>query len=328
MLKYSSKLGTSNALGHFKKHEASEGTVTLDKFFIKKKSIVSAADKSNLIEAGVKFVSKDLRPFAAIKGEGMMDLAHTLWNMGAKYGQISRNELVEVMPCPPAISNNVRTKAQQQRGEMLTLLTAAVDQNPFISITCDVWQDNYRRISYLGVTIHYYNDEVKLCDQIISLQALDWKRKKDAPFIKETTKRVLLSNGIPFDPDKVIFVTDRGSNMKKAFRGFSRLNCFPHFLNNTAKEACKIDFIADTIKLCSDLVRYIKISGLNNEFEIPVKSAAPTRFNSYLVMIDSLIKNWDQLVELLNRENESERLEGIDKNEIVPGNIQTLVRFW
>lgn len=123
----------------------------------------------------------------------------------------------------------------------------------------------------------------------------------------------LSSNGIPFDSDRVIFITDRGSNMKKALRDFTRINCFPHFLNNTSKEACKIDLIENCIKQCSDLVRYMKISGHNNELAKSLKSASPTRFNSNIMMVSSIIDNWNQLETLLHRENESNRIRDIDK---------------
>lgn len=100
--------------------------------------------------------------------------------------------------------------------------------------------------------------------------------------------------------------------MKKAFKDFERINCFPHFPNNVVKEACKIDYIKSTIDSCSDLVRYLKISGHNNEFDKAMKSAVPTRFNSVLDMIDSMIENWQKLNEILIRENELHRLHNID----------------
>lgn len=195
---------------------------------------------------------------------------------------------------------------------MLQHLSNAVQRNPFIGITCDIWQDKYRRISYLGVTAHFLNDDSNLCDQLIALQALDWRQKKDANFIRLTIKKVLEDKNVPCDPHKIVFIADRGGNIKKALRDFSRINCFPHFLNNVAKEACKIDLIKTIITACADLVRYIKISGHYNEFKRSLKSPVSTRFHSILVMIDMIVENWDQLVELMDRENESVRLEDID----------------
>lgn len=94
--------------------------------------------------------------------------------------------------------------------------------------------------------------------------------------------------------------------------GFQRINCFPHFINNVVKAACKIDYIKASLKSCSKLVRYMKISGHNNELGKSVKSAGNTRFNSNLTMVDSIIGNWESLNRILERENETSRLDDID----------------
>lgn len=120
-----------------KKHEATGQTVTMDKFVLKRKTAISAADKTKLIDAGVNLVSKDLRPFAFVEGEGMIDLARTLWNLGAIYGSVSNEEMIDIMPCTRAISKNVRIKAKDKKNEMHTLLLRAVEKCPFIAVTCD-----------------------------------------------------------------------------------------------------------------------------------------------------------------------------------------------
>lgn len=316
-MKYSAKSGTSNALAHAKKHETTQNIVTVDKFMLKRKATISAIDKAKLINAGVDMVSKDLRPFASIQGEGMIDFSHTLWNLGAKYGAVSNDEMIDIMPCPQAIGKNVRIKAKVKKDQMHGLLLKAVEYSPFIAITCDVWQDNYKRISYLGVTAHFYSEDLKLCDQVIALKPLDWNKKKDHAFIKQTVRDVIETCKIPFDKNKIIFITDRGSNMKKALKDFIRLNCFPHFVNNVAKESCKIDIIKNNIAACGDLVRFMKISGHNNQLEKSLKSSSPTRFNSVLATVDSIIENWDQLEIILMQENETERLDKIDKTVLL-----------
>lgn len=310
VLAFSPKSGTGNAIVHLKKHESA--AVTMDNFVVKKGITVSRADKTNLIETCVDFVAKDMRPFETLNGEGLLDFARNIWNLGVKYGSISREEIADIIPHPTTVSNNATKKANVKKCQMRSLLHAAVEWNPFVAITCDVWQDDYRKLSYLGVTAHFHNQNQTLCDQIIALQPLDSKRKKDHAYIRETTKDVLEKKGLPFDPEKVVFVTDRGGNMKKGLRGFQRLNCFPHFTNNIVKASCKIDYIRDILKACSELVRYMKISGHNNELETTVKAPVNTRFNSYLRMSDSIIENWEALKQILERENETSRLDRID----------------
>lgn len=100
--------------------------------------------------------------------------------------------------------------------------------------------------------------------------------------------------------------------MKKGLTGFQRLNCFPHFINNVVKQACKIDYIKSILSACSDLVRFMKISGHNNELEKSLKSSVSTRFNSNLIMVDSILENWGGLNVILAREHETSRLDDID----------------
>lgn len=196
---------------------------------------------------------------------------------------------------------------------MVKTLSEALAKNIFIAATCDIWQDDYRRIPYLGVTIHYFNDQMQLCDQLIAIQPLDPTREKNAAYVKEVVCKALEEKGISFDPAKIIFVTDRGGNIKKALEDFIRLNCFPHFINNIVRESCKIDTIKNVLERCNCLVRYIKISGLNEEFKPTIKSAVITRFNSVLTMIESILLNWDRLNEILCQENEIGRISEISE---------------
>lgn len=298
---------------HKEKHQNEKpvGTSTLDKFVAVKSTHISAFDKDKLTESAAKFVSKDLRPLGVVEGEGLIDFAHSLWNLGAKYGHASKEDVSKSIPSANSVRNKIRNDAKVKKDVMKSILSQVCERSPFLAVTCDVWQDNYRRISYLGVTIHF-SVNGKLCDQLLAVKPLDWRRKKDHEYIKQAARIILEEKNIPFDPVKVIFITDRGSNMKKAFKDFERLNCFPHFVNNIVKEACKIDRIKTLIENCSDLVRYLKISGHNNEFQKTMKSAVPTRFNSVLEMIQSIIENWSKVNEILTRENETHRLLGID----------------
>lgn len=174
VIKYNARNGTSNALIHIQKHEKSENESTIDNYFVKQSVTISSTDKQCLIESAVKFVSKDLRPFAAVEGEGLQDFARSLWNMGSKYGCVTKEEISNVIPCRSTVSNQVRKIANTKKIQMSSILSKICTDSPFVAVTCDVWQDNYRRISYLGATIHFY-DKGNLCDQILAMKPLDWK---------------------------------------------------------------------------------------------------------------------------------------------------------
>lgn len=312
VFRYNTKNGTSNPLQHFKqRHDSSQEN--LDNFVEKKRSFsMTSSERDRLIRASVQYVTKDIRPYKAIEGEGMIDLLHTIWNLGEKYGSVARNELTEILPCATTVSRQVRKLAKEKKEDLTRRLSSIFSKSLFIGITCDIWQDDYKHLSYLAITSHFYGNQMSLCDQLIAMPPLEPGQKKDANFIKRVLKLFLEERGIPFDAEKLIFVTDRGANIKKALDVSTRINCFPHFINNTVKHACKTDILETLLSACKKLVRYIKISGLNNEFEISIKCSVTTRFNSTLTMIESILLNWRKLNEILVQKNETQRLENID----------------
>lgn len=89
VLAFSPKSGTGNAISHLKKHSSVPAAVPIDNFVIKRRIIISPADKSDVIESCVNFVAMDMRPFATLNGEGILDYTNTIWNLGAKYGSVS-----------------------------------------------------------------------------------------------------------------------------------------------------------------------------------------------------------------------------------------------
>lgn len=42
----------------------------------------------------------------------------------------------------------------------------------------------------------------------------------------------------------------------------------------------------------------------------------PTRFNTYFMMLESILLNWDRLYEVLFEKNELDRLENIQKQQV------------
>lgn len=221
-------------------------------------------------------------------------------------------DIRSILPSAVTVSRYVKKNAELKKNILRSILTRMLTCCLFMGVTCDIWMDDYRRISYLALTVHFYTDSMKLCDQVISIAPMDVTIHKNAAYVKDCIKKALESNGLPFDHNKLVFVTDRGSNIKKALDNFTRLNCFPHFVNNTVQQTCKVDVISKIIDRCAKLVKYFKISGLNNELRVSLKSIIKTRFNYVLATIDSILANWDQINEILERENEMNRIESID----------------
>lgn len=109
VLKYTS----SNVLLHIKKHVKPKQTI--DDFFGSERGAqLTLGDKELLLEASVNFVCKDLRPYASLEGEGMLDIAHAIWNLGAKYGAMSKDQIRSILPSAVTVSRHVKKKSRNK----------------------------------------------------------------------------------------------------------------------------------------------------------------------------------------------------------------------
>ena len=80
--------------------------------------------------------------------------------------------------------------------------------------------------------------------------------------------------------------------------------------------------VGSVITACKSLVSYIKRSGLNNKLASTLKQANDTRWNSLLVMLESIKKAKDELKNLLEIIHKQEKFEKIDLNV-----VEVLVHF-
>lgn len=126
--------------------------------------------------------------------------------------------------------------------------------------------------------------------------------------------------------ENLVFISDRGGNIRLALKDFIRLNCFPHFSHSICKYACQVDSVKKLIDNCASLVKYFKFNGLNNMLEESLKSAISTRFNYVFMMLSSIDKQWDVIKGILMQRGELARIAGIDR-ECVKGLLAFLDPF-
>lgn len=298
VLRYDSKkLGNNHLKAHIDSHKA---TNSIHRFVTKEKEI-SSADRRAVLESFIDFVTLDLRPYNAVNGDGMIRLLQTFMRLGSIHGCLDQKAIQRVLP---ALRDELKAALLNERN---------------ISITLDLWQDKYKRISYLGMTSHYYieiNNAIMLQDKIICMQPCEPGLVKDADFIRRKIRNKLDDLKINDFFDKITFITDRGSNIRKALNDVQRLNCFPHFFNNIVKAACKIDVVKSIIDRCKSLVRYFKITGSNNRLPTALISGCETRFNYIHFTFKSILCNWDKIDEILRGLNEIGRLQCIVYSEL------------
>lgn len=310
VMRYNTSNGTKTILNHIQKHE--------DKTCSVENSVrsISVVDKKKVLNASIKFVTKDLRPYTAVEGSGFLEFVETVWNLGANLGTVSREKLIEILPARQTVSSNIKMKADDVRNYLKVKLNAVFEEFKSIPMTTDIWTDNYKHISYVGLTAHFYDDDGNLCDRIIGMRALDSAVCKDNVYIRKIIEEMLDKYELKDKFEHLTFVTDRGGNVCVALNCATRLNCATHFNNNSVKAACDIDIVKDQIAECKSLVTYFKSTGLNNLLESSLKQALDIRFNSVCNMFDSILKNRSKIKEILEDRNEDHRLHNVRFNQV------------
>ena len=155
---YTYTSGTTTTLQHHMKTcklQTSSNQLTIQKIFPNRK--IHESLKTNIIKAASLYVIKDLRPFTAIEGSGFEMLANELILTGVKYGNVQAKD---ILPRAQTISNHIKDEEALAREKLQKLLRPVIDSlSPAISYTTDIWTDRYMAKSWLGLTLHWINNE-------------------------------------------------------------------------------------------------------------------------------------------------------------------------
>lgn len=99
----------------------------------------------------------------------------------------------------------------------------------------------------------------------------------------------------------VTFLSDRGANIRYGLirEGFVRLTCYAHIVHNLVMHMLEDPCLQEIIKLCTRLCSYVKNSGLNSQLKTSLKLYTPTRWSSLFMMLDAIIKMYQDVYNLL-----------------------------
>jgi hypothetical protein len=124
----------------------------------------------------------------------------------------------------------------------------------------------------LGVTLSFIKDGEHV-DCALAFQGSGYE-SNTGERILERTKQVFAEYSFEIIETRVSFVTDRGSNMIKAYENFTRLNCVDHLLNNILQAAeTESPALQEALSKCNRIVTYVKKIGAaynvnNNRFNL------------------------------------------------------------
>lgn len=177
----------------------------------------------------------------------------------------------------------------------------------------DCWMDNEKKTTYFGLTVHYtstVDDQIVLNDRVLLIRELSAETTKSGEYLRSKIIEYLTE----FDlldclEKKLIFISDRGTNMVSSVRFYENIHCFAHLLNNTLSKVFKKDphkSIAEQswsfckVQAVTAIVKYFKSSALATRFKPTLKSNVSTRWNSVYNMLESFIHHWDLINEILH----------------------------
>lgn len=194
------------------------------------------------------------------------------------------------------------------------ILAAVTEWGGAFSI--DNWTDKSRKNTFFGMTVHFIEklpNGFVLHDRIMCVRDLHVD-VKDGEYIRSKLIEYLESFSLDWLIDKFVFVSDRGSNVKKALEPYNAVRCFAHMVNNLVNHMMKDTFVGlDAVK---SLVGYFKRSGLNSLLDEVLKSFSKTRWNTVFYMCESVVEHWDQINEVLREKGGLMRLANIDVEEL------------
>lgn len=138
----------------------------------------------------------------------------------------------------------------------------AVFRDRKMAMTTDIWQDKFKKISYISLTAHFYeanDDGFNLKEEIICMQPLEVGVTKTAEYLRSIIMDKLKNLEIEDHIENIVFTTDRGTNIVKALENLTRINCFPHLCNNLVKKMCNFASAKNQIELVTSIVKYFQV---------------------------------------------------------------------
>lgn len=250
---------------------------------------------------------------SAINGEGFKSFGQFLLDTGTTFG---RTNITDILPHPTTISRHIQKTAKEIRNELFKYIYVSIKKKLCAS-TCDMWTDNYRKNSYMSITLHYIDSNWELDNRLLMTGQFPSYEAKTGENIKRFMYNFFFqisesANEVNDDlMSCVTFVTDQGSNMLSALGNYNRLNCCARLLNTVLRNLFDIKFLEQeefgikplepilTLMVeCKNLVKYMKSSGRNCELSKGLVQEVETRWNTRLLMFQSIHKALPEIIQI------------------------------
>ncbi|KAK3917303.1 Transposable element Hobo transposase, partial [Frankliniella fusca] len=199
--------------------------------------------KRSFIKTTAEYCAWDLRPLDCVKNKGFINLIQAAIDIGSRYGRVDATKLV---PCPSTVQKYVENEAEKVRLELSEEVQPLMEKDK-VAGTTDCWTDDNKKEKYLVVTLHYIKEWL-LQSRFLHTITLPHGESCSAENLLILLKRCFTECSI--DPallEKVKWVSDSGSDIKKALEEFCWLYCAAHALNIVLRTALSIK-LSDVVK--------------------------------------------------------------------------------
>ncbi|CAM4672842.1 unnamed protein product [Leuciscus chuanchicus] len=284
--------------------------------------------KQAVTEKCVYMCAKDIRPFYFVQGDGFLELAQELINVGATRGRVAASS---VLPSPNTVATHCRNLAEEKREELAKQVKEILNKGGKVGMSTDMWTDDFRKIHYLSITCHYVTEDFELIGKNLTTATFPVDEKKTGDNIKRELVKLLVTK-FGFDPlslKDIVWVTDQGANVVNALRSYTRLDCMDHVLNTVLRHGLDNDALmqvapdfAETVTASKTLVRYVKQSGMTAQLSKTILQMVDTRFSTVYLTLKSISDIYAELQDKLEARGESDRIE-----KITPDTLGMLVSF-
>ncbi|XP_036142944.1 zinc finger BED domain-containing protein 4-like [Monomorium pharaonis] len=252
-------------------------------------SFMDSGCKSDRITNTILYMlAVDKMPLSAVENKGFKKLMKT------------------IVPLYKVPSRRTVTRLLEDRYKTLkNNFIAKIDGAICYSLTCDNWTDITNQ-SYLGVTIHYLTDELKMKSGCIGVFPL--YKNHTAEYLAKSLNTIIKEFKLNCSKITAI-ITDSAANIKLAIEKtvgkYKHLACFAHILSHLVPDALtsmsdaqeiihKVKKIVTTVRksiVASDELKNLQLrDGKTEGTVLRFIRDVPTRWNSTLYMLDRFLE--------------------------------------
>lgn len=181
-------------------------------------------------------IVRDKMPLCTVDNEGFQSLMKIIAPL---YPVPSRRTMTRLM--------DVQYETSKKR------FMASLTEVDSYCLTCNNWTDNSQQ-SYLGVTIHYVNTEIKMKSGCIGVFPLH--ENHTAGYLEECLRSIMEDFNLDISKISAI-VTDRAANIKRAVRKIvgkeKHLFCFAHLLSHLVPD------VINSMPIIKDMIAKVKV---------------------------------------------------------------------